>query len=195
MRTTRIQQQTSETDILAELNLDGSGKTEISTGIGFLDHMLHHLAFHGMLDLTLKATGDLDVDAHHTIEDCALVLGEAFNKALKDRAGIVRVGSAFVPMDEALAEVVLDFSGRPYCVMDAEFNAPMLGAFPTDMIEHFFQSLAATARLTIHARVLYGRNDHHKAEALFKALGRAIRQAVELDKRRGQAIPSTKGVL
>jgi len=195
MRKAKVQRKTNETDILVELNLDGSGRCDIATGIGFFDHMLNHLAFHGLLDLSLKAAGDLDVDAHHTIEDCALALGQAFDQALDNRSGISRVGSAFVPMDETLAQVVLDFSGRPYWIFLAEWNTPMLGSLPSEMIEHFFQSFAAAARATIHARVLYGNNDHHKAEALYKALGRAVRQAVQLDNRRGQAVPSTKGVL
>jgi len=195
MRKATINRETSETRITVELNLDGSGKSSITSGIGFLDHMLTHLAFHGMLDLTLKAEGDLEVDAHHTAEDCALALGQAFDQALQARAGIARVGSSFVPMDETLAQMVLDFSGRPYCAFESQWNTPMLGLLPSEMIEHFFQSFAASARATVHARVLYGRNDHHKAEALFKAMGRAVRQAVEIDRRRAEGIPSTKGIL
>jgi imidazoleglycerol-phosphate dehydratase len=195
MRTAQIERKTNETNIQVSLNLDGSGKSDISTGIGFLDHMLDHLAFHGMLDLTVKAVGDLEVDAHHTAEDCALAIGQAFDQALGQRVGINRVGSAFVPMDETLAHAALDFSGRPYCVLDAEWSSPMLGALPTELIEHFFQSFSVTARATVHARVLYGRSDHHKAEALFKALGRAVRQAVEPDARRAGSVPSTKGIL
>ncbi len=195
MRTAQIERKTNETDIQVSLNLDGSGKSDISTGIGFLDHMLDHLAFHGMLDLTVKAVGDLEVDAHHTAEDCALAIGQAFDQALEQRLGINRVGSAFVPMDETLAHAALDFSGRPSCVLDVEWSAPMLGTLPTELIDHFFQSFSVTARATVHARILYGRSDHHKAEALFKALGRAVRQAVEPDARRAGSVPSTKGIL
>ena len=195
MRKAEINRKTSETSIEVQLDLDGRGRADIHTGIGFLDHMLTHLAFQGMLDLTVQAEGDLDVDAHHTAEDCALAVGQAFDQALQDRSGINRTGSAFVPMDETLAHTAVDFSGRPYCVLDVEWNASMLGTLPVDMIEHFFQSFSTAARATVHSRVLYGRSDHHKAEAMFKALGKAVRHAVELDQRRAGGIPSTKGVL
>lgn len=192
-RTVIIQRQTSETDIAIQLNLDGTGQHEIGTGIGFLDHMLTAVAVHGLFDLTVKATGDLHIDAHHTIEDTAIVLGRAFDEALGERRGINRVGHAYVPMDEALGFVALDFSGRPYTVFQAEWATPAIGQFPTDLVEHFFESFAVHARLTLHARV-DGRNDHHKAEALFKALARALATAVTIDPRRS-GVASTKGTL
>ena len=192
-RTATIQRQTSETDIVIQLNLDGTGQHEISTGIGFLDHMLTAVAVHGLFDLTVKATGDLHIDAHHTIEDTAIVLGRAFDEALGERQGINRVGHAYVPMDEALGFVALDFSGRPYTVFQAVWSTPAIGQFPTDLVEHFFESFAVHARLTLHAKV-DGRNDHHKVEALFKALARALRTAVTVDPRRPD-VASTKGTL
>jgi imidazoleglycerol-phosphate dehydratase len=195
MRSATIKRETKETRITAELGLDGSGRHDIKTDVGFLDHMLTHVAVHGFFDLTLHAVGDLEVDAHHTVEDCALVLGQALDEALGDRAGINRIGAAQVPMDEALAHVVVDLSGRPYTVVEAAWRAPAIGALPTTMIAHFFRSLATAARCNLHARVLYGEDDHHQAEALFKALGRALDQATALDPRRGGAVPSTKGTL
>ncbi len=195
MRTATIHRQTRETDIALTLNLDGTGQHDIATGIGFLDHMLTHVAVHGLFDLTVKAVGDLHIDAHHTIEDTALVLGQGFAEALGDKAGIVRMGSAYVPMDEALAFVALDLSGRPYVVIDAAWHGPNIGQVPTTLVSHFLESLAVTAKANLHARVLYGRDDHHQAEALFKALGRALDAATQLDPRRGGAVPSTKGVI
>jgi imidazoleglycerol-phosphate dehydratase len=195
MRTAEIHRTTNETDIQVRLNLDGVGAHEITTGVGSLDHMLSHVAVHGLFDLTLTARGDLHIDSHHTIEDCALALGQAVDQALGDRKGIARMGSAYVPMDEALAFVALDLSGRPYTVFEADWRAPMIGQMPTSLVGHFFESLAVTARMNLHARVLYGRDDHHQAEALFKALGRALDAATQLDPRRGGAIPSTKGTL
>ena len=195
MRTATIHRQTRETDITLSLDLDGTGKHEISTGVGFLDHMLTHVAVHGLFDLTVKAVGDLHIDAHHTIEDTALVLGQAFAEALGDKAGIVRMGSAYVPMDEALAFVAVDLSGRPYSVIDAAWHGPAIGQVPTTLVPHFIESLAVTAKANLHARVLYGRDDHHQAEALFKALGRALDAATQLDPRRGGVVPSTKGVI
>ena len=195
MRTGEVHRATNETDIYVLLNLDGSGAHEIQTGVGFLDHMLDHVAVHGLFDLTLTARGDLHIDSHHTIEDCALALGQAFAQALGERKGIVRTGSAYVPMDEALAFVALDLSGRPYAVFEAEWRAPMIGQLPTSLVGHFFESLAMAARMNLHARVLYGRDDHHQAEALFKALGRALDAATQLDPRRAGVIPSTKGAL
>ncbi len=192
-RTAKVERQTTETHILVELNLDGSGRHDISTGIGFLDHMLTAVAVHGLFDLTVKATGDLHIDSHHTIEDTAIVLGKAFAEALADRKGINRVGHAYVPMDEALGFVALDISGRPYTVFQASWTTPAIGQFPTDLVEHFFESFAVHARITLQARV-DGRNDHHKAEALFKALTRALRTAVEVDPRRVD-VASTKGTL
>jgi len=195
MRTGEVHRATNETNIQVLLNLDGSGAHEIQTGVGFLDHMLDHVAVHGLFDLTLTARGDLHIDSHHTIEDCALALGQAFAQALGERKGIVRAGSAYVPMDEALAFVALDLSGRPYAVFEAEWRAPMIGQLPTSLVGHFFESLAVAARMNLHARVLYGRDDHHQAEALFKALGRALDAATQLDPRRAGAVPSTKGTL
>ncbi|MGQ9490161.1 MAG: imidazoleglycerol-phosphate dehydratase HisB [Anaerolineae bacterium] len=195
MRTAEIHRQTYETDIRLTLDLDGSGRAEIRTGLGFLDHMLHHVAVHGLFDLTLHATGDLHVDAHHTVEDCALALGLAFDRALGDRRGIVRMGSAYVPMDEALALVAVDFSGRPYAVVQAQWHTPAVGGIATSLFPHFLHSFAVTARANLHAHVLCGADDHHQAEALFKALGRALDAATRLDPRRSGAVPSTKGVL
>ncbi len=195
MRTAAITRKTNETDISIDLNLDGSGKHSIATGIGFLDHMLTHLAVHGLFDLTVKATGDLEVDPHHTVEDVALGLGTAFDQALGDRKGIVRMGSVYVPMDETLAFAAVDLSGRPYAVVDAAWSAPTVGNIPASLFPHFLESFAVTARCTLHARVLYGRDDHHKAEALFKALARALDAATQLDPRRAGKVPSTKGSL
>lgn len=195
MRTAEIHRQTNETDIRLTLALDGSGQAEVHTGLGFLDHMLGHLAVHGLFDLTLHARGDLHVDEHHTVEDCALALGMAFDRALGDRRGIVRMGSAYAPMDETLAFVAVDLSGRPYAVVQVDWHGPAVGGIATSLFPHFLHSFAVTARTNLHARVLYGADDHHQAEALFKALGRALDAATRLDPRRGGAVPSTKGVL
>jgi imidazoleglycerol-phosphate dehydratase len=192
---TTIERKTRETEILATLTLEGTGQHQVDTGIGFLDHMLAHVAVHGLFDLQVQASGDLHVDPHHTVEDVALTLGQAFDQALDDRAGIVRIGSAIVPMDETLAFVAVDFSGRPYCVTEMDWAGPVVGSLPVTLIPHFFESFAVAARANVHARVLYGRDDHHKAEALFKALGRALDAATRLDPRRGRTIPSTKGIL
>ena len=194
-RTATIHRQTQETDIQVTLDLDGTGQYEVETGIGFLDHVLAHIAVHGMFDLTVQARGDLHVDPHHTVEDVALALGQALDQALGDRAGIYRIGSVTVPMDEALAFVAVDLSGRPYGVTEMVWAGPTVGTLPVTLIPHFFESLAVTARANVHARVLYGRDNHHAAEALFKALGRALDAATRLDPRRGRAIPSTKGSL
>jgi len=195
LRTALINRRTNETEIKVELNLDGSGKVHIVTGIGFLDHMLHHIAMHGLFDLELHAKGDLYVDEHHTMEDCALALGMAFEQALGERKGIVRIASAYVPMDETLAFVAVDFSGRPYTVVQAEWTTPVVGGIATTLFGHFMESFAVQARCNLHARVLYGRDDHHKAEALFKALGRALDAATRIDDRYAGEIPSTKGIL
>ena len=195
LRVSNLHRQTNETDIHLSLNLDGSGQHDLATGIGFLDHMLAHIAVHGLFDLTVAATGDLHVDAHHTIEDTALLLGQALAEAVGDKRGLVRMGSAYVPMDEALAFVAVDLSGRPYAVVQAGWHGPAIGQFPTSLVAHFFESLAATARANIHARVEYGRDDHHQAEALFKALGRALDAATTVDPRRAGLLPSTKGTL
>jgi imidazoleglycerol-phosphate dehydratase len=195
MRTAKIHRKTLETDVEVTLALEGTGKYEGSTGLGFLDHMLAHVAVHGLFDLTVRAKGDLHVDAHHTVEDVALALGQAFDQALGDRVGIVRIGAATVPMDESLASVAVDLSGRPYTVTEISWSGPTVGGLPVTLIPHMFESFAVTARANVHARVLYGRDDHHQAEALFKALGRALDAATCLDARRGGAVPSTKGVL
>jgi len=195
MRTAEISRQTNETQITIKLDLDGSGKHEISTDIGFLDHMLTHLAVHGLFDLTVQAKGDLHVDVHHTVEDVALALGQAFDKALGDRKGIVRMGDCFAPMDETLAHVALDLSGRPYAMIQADWHSPYVGNIPTTLFPHFFESFAVTARCNLHARILYGRDDHHQAEALFKAWARALDQVTQIDPRRTGVIPSTKGTL
>ena len=195
MRTATIHRQTKETTIQVTLALDGKGQYQVNTGIGFLDHMLAHLAVHGLFDLTVEASGDLAVDPHHTVEDVALTVGEAFDQALGNRVGIVRIGSAYVPMDEALAFVAVDLSGRPYAVTEMAWVGQAVGGLPVTLIPHFFESFAVTARANVHARLLYGRDDHHKAEALFKALGRALDAAARPDPRRGGAIPSTKGTL
>jgi imidazoleglycerol-phosphate dehydratase len=195
MRTATIKRTTNETDIQLSLNVDGSGRCSVSTGVGFLDHMLRHIAVHGLFDLEIKAIGDLDIDAHHTVEDVAIVLGQVFDQALGDRKGIVRMGSATAPMDEALAFVAIDLSGRPYAVIAAEWHTPAIGLLPTTLIPHFLESFAFNAKLNLHARVEYGRDDHHQAEALFKALGRALDAATRVDERRAGIIPSTKGTL
>jgi imidazoleglycerol-phosphate dehydratase len=195
MRTASIHRKTNETDISLELNLDGVGQNDIATGIGFLDHVLAHIAVHGLFDLTLKAKGDLYIDVHHTVEDVALALGAGFDQALGDRKGIVRMGSCYVPMDETLAFVAIDLSGRPYTVIEAEWGMAPAGGIPTSLFPHFLESFAITSRSNLHARILYGRDDHHKAEALFKALARALAAATQLDLRRRGKIPSTKGSL
>ena len=194
-RSATLTRQTTETTVQLSLDLDGSGRYELTTGIAFLDHMLAHVAVHGLFDLTVRASGDLEVDAHHTVEDVALVLGQAFDRALGDRQGIVRMGSCEVPMDETLAAVAVDLSGRPYAVIDVDWSGPSVGSLPVTLIAHFFRSFAVTARATVHARVLYGEDDHHRAEALFKALGRTLDAATQLDPRRGARIASTKGKL
>jgi len=195
MRTAEISRQTNETQIEIKLDLDGTGKHEIATGVGFLDHMLTHLAVHGLFYLTVKAKGDLHIDSHHTVEDVALALGQAFDKALGDRKGIIRIGDSFAPMDETLAHVAIDLSGRPYSLIQAEWHSPYIGNLPTTLFPHFFESFAVTSKCNLHARILYGRDDHHQAEALFKAWARALDIATQIDPRRAGGIPSTKGTL
>jgi imidazoleglycerol-phosphate dehydratase len=195
MRTATTERRTTETQVQVTLDLGGSGRCDVSTGIGFLDHMLRHVAVHGLLDLTVRAQGDLEIDPHHTVEDVALALGACLDRALGERKGLVRMGYAYVPMDEALAFVAVDLSGRPYAVIDADWGGPAIGQMPTTLVPHFLESLAVTGRMNLHARVLYGRDDHHKAEALFKALGRALDAATQIDPRRSGTIPSTKGIL
>ncbi|WP_374385818.1 imidazoleglycerol-phosphate dehydratase HisB [Sandaracinobacter sp.] len=195
MRIATVTRKTSETDVTVSVNLDGTGQREISTGVGFYDHMLDQLARHGLFDLQVKTVGDLHIDAHHTVEDTAIALGEAFRKALGDRAGITRYGHAQVPMDETLARVSLDISGRAFLVWKVAFTQPRLGEMDTELFWHVFHSFAQAAGITLHAEVPYGQNNHHIAEGLFKALARALRQAVEIDPRQPGAIPSTKGTL
>jgi imidazoleglycerol-phosphate dehydratase len=195
MRRAEARRETKETDVMVELDLDGTGEFEVETGIGFLDHMLAHVAVHGLFDLRVRAEGDLQVDAHHTVEDVALALGQAVDRALGSRGGIGRVGHAYVPMDEALAFVAVDLSGRPFSVTEVSWTGPIVGGIPVTLIAHFFESFAIEARANVHARVPYGRDSHHKAEALFKAFGRALADAARLDPRRGGAIPSTKGTI
>jgi imidazoleglycerol-phosphate dehydratase len=195
MRTAEISRQTNETQIQIRLDLDGTGRHEVTTGIGFLDHMLAHLAVHGLFDLSIQAKGDLHIDTHHTVEDVALALGQAFDKTLGDRKGITRMGDCFAPMDETLAHVAVDLSGRSYAVIQADWHTPYIGNIPTTLFPHFFESFAITARCNLHARVLYGRDDHHQAEALFKAWARALDAATQIDPRRVGNIPSTKGTL
>ncbi|MEM9777230.1 MAG: imidazoleglycerol-phosphate dehydratase HisB, partial [Chloroflexota bacterium] len=182
-RTAFMSRKTKETDIAISVNLDGSGKHDISTGVGFLDHMLTAIAVHGLFDLEIKTVGDLHIDSHHTIEDTGIVLGQCIDRALGDRKGINRMGHAYVTMDEALGFVALDLSGRPYTVFQAGWHAPMIGQFPTTLVGHFFESIAFQAKMNLHAKVEYGRDDHHQAEALFKAFARALRTAVEHDPR------------
>jgi len=192
-RRVTISRSTKETHITIALGLDGSGRTEISTGIGFYDHMLTAFGHHGLFDLEIRATGDLEVDEHHTVEDVALVLGAAFNEALGDRAGIRRYGDAAVPMDESVATAVIDVGGRPYTVVDLPFRGARAGGLPLQLVEHALEAFARASGTTLHLRGT-GRNDHHLCEAAFKALGRALRVACELDPRR-TGIPSTKGSL
>jgi imidazoleglycerol-phosphate dehydratase len=194
-RTVSLTRKTLETDITLTLSLDGSGKADIATGIGFLDHMLTALARHALLDLTLRATGDLHIDFHHTTEDVGIVLGRAIAAALGEKRGIRRFGHALVPMDEALAEAAVDISGRPFLVWDVVFERPKIGEMDTELFEEFFRALAFNALLTLHVTRRAGHNAHHVAEACFKATARALRMAVTLDPRIGDAVPSTKGTL
>jgi imidazoleglycerol-phosphate dehydratase len=194
-RRARITRTTRETDITAEVVIDGTGRCEVQTGVPFLDHMLDQLARHGLFDITVQAKGDLHIDAHHTVEDVGLTLGRAFAEALGEKRGIRRMGHALVPMDEALAMVAVDLSGRGYAVIDVPFSGERIGNMDTDLLRHFWESLAFEMRATLHIRLLAGTNDHHKAEACFKALARALDQATELDPRRAGQVPSTKGTL
>ena len=195
MRTGRIARKTAETDILVEVNLDGRGSYEVSTGIGFLDHMVEQFSRHSLIDVTCRIAGDLHIDQHHTTEDSAIALGQAISQALGDKGGIGRYGAAYSPMDETLARVALDISGRPYLVWKAAFSQPRLGEMDTELIEHWFHSAAQAAGITLHVQLLYGQNNHHICESIFKGFARSMRQAVELDPRKGGAIPSTKGQL
>lgn len=194
MRKASVTRATKETEITLTLCLDGEGKADVKTGVGFFDHMLDALCRFSLCDLKLSCKGDLDVDAHHTVEDVGICLGQAIGEALADKRGISRLGHAYVPMDEALAFCALDISGRPFLHFDAAFSSPMVGAMDTQLTEEFFRAVAVKAGLTLHLQVPYGANDHHKIEALFKAFGRALRDAAAIDPR-VKGVPSTKGVL
>lgn len=195
MRTGSITRTTHETDIAVAVNLDGTGAYDVSTGIGFLDHMIEQFSRHSLIDITCRIKGDLHVDQHHTTEDSAIAIGQALSQALGDKAGIGRYGMAYSPMDEALCRVALDISGRPWLVWKAGFSQPRLGEMDTELFEHWFQSIAQAVGITLHIELLYGQNNHHIIEGIFKGFARAMRQAVELDSRKGGAIPSTKGQL
>src|SRR3954454_8125007 len=194
-RKANINRQTKETKIELALNLDGRGQASISTGVGFFDHMLDLLGRHALLDLDVTAEGDLHVDAHHTVEDVGIVLGQALDKALGDKRGISRYGWAIVPMDESLAQVALDLSGRPAFVFNVKFTGEMIGTFPVELVDEFWKSVATNARMNLHVTVPYGTNNHHIAEAIFKATAKALRQAVGFDPRNEGGVPSTKGSL
>ncbi|MFQ5878599.1 MAG: imidazoleglycerol-phosphate dehydratase HisB [Dehalococcoidia bacterium] len=194
-RSGSVQRRTRETNVSVALAVDGSGRADIRTGIGMLDHLLEQLAHHGLLDLTVTAEGDLERDPHHMVEDVAIALGHALDQALGQRLGIVRMGHAIVPLDEALALVAVDLSGRGFAAVAAEFTGPRLGQLPTQLIAHFLSTFAVAGRLNLHARLLAGHDDHHRAEAIFKALARSLAMAVQLDVRRRGQVPSTKGTL
>ena len=194
-RTGTVDRKTKETAISVAVDLDGSGRSQIATGIGFLDHMLDQLSRHSLIDLKVEAKGDLHIDFHHTTEDTGICIGEAVAKALGDRTGIRRWGEATVPMDETLTRVALDASNRPYLIWKVNFSKPKLGEMDTELFKEWFQAFAQNAGLTLHVENLYGENNHHIVESCFKGLARALRQAVEVDPRKGDAIPSTKGIL
>jgi imidazoleglycerol-phosphate dehydratase len=194
MRTASVDRQTTETEISIELTLDGTGEADISTGIGFFDHMLHQVARHGLIDLVVRATGDIHVDHHHTVEDVGIVFGQALAKALGDKSGIVRYASVYTPMDEALSRVVIDLSGRPFLHFDVAYTADRTGEFEVQLVEEFFRAVSVHAGMTLHMTTLYGKNDHHIIETLFKAFGRTVDQAVRIDDRIEGSM-STKGNL
>jgi imidazoleglycerol-phosphate dehydratase len=194
-RTATIDRSTKETQISATVDLDGTGTYDISTGIGFLDHMLEQLARHGLLDIALRAEGDLHIDLHHTTEDSGIVLGQAVAKALGDKQGITRYASVHLPMDETLTRVAIDVSGRPYLIWNVHFSQPKIGDMDTELFREWFQAFAQNAGITLHIETLYGTNNHHIAETCFKGLARALRAAVAIDPRQGQRVPSTKGTL
>ena len=194
MRTASVERNTKETQISVSVNLDGSGELEVDTGLPFLDHMLDQIARHGLIDMNVKAAGDLEIDAHHTVEDIGITLGQAFNQAL-DKTGIRRYGHAYVPLDEALSRVVIDFSGRPGLDYHVQFAKGTVGAFDVDLFHEFFQGFANHALVTLHIDNIRGKNSHHQIETIFKAFGRAVRMAVEADPRQAGVIPSTKGSL
>ncbi|MBY0576468.1 MAG: imidazoleglycerol-phosphate dehydratase HisB [Gallionellaceae bacterium] len=195
MRSAKVSRNTLETQIGVELNLDGSGQAKFDTGLPFLDHMLDQIARHGLLDINILAKGDLHIDAHHTVEDIGITLGQAFNQAVQDKKGLRRYGHAYVPLDESLSRVVLDISGRPGLVFNCEFVRDSIGEFDVDLINEFFQGFVNHALVTLHIDNLAGNNAHHQAETIFKAFGRALRMALELDPRMSGVMPSTKGTL
>jgi imidazoleglycerol-phosphate dehydratase len=195
MRTASLTRKTTETDITLTLSLDGTGQSDVQTGVGFFDHMLDQLARHGLLDITLAAQGDLHIDDHHTVEDCGIALGQALAQALGDKRGIRRYGECRLPMDDAQVACALDLSGRPYLVWNLAFPTQKIGTFDTELVREFFQALSTHGGITLHVDLIHGLNSHHIAEAAFKALARALRAAVEPDPRRADAIPSTKGAL
>lgn len=195
MRKSQITRKTAETEIDVTIDLDGTGQYDNETGVGFFDHMLDQLARHGLFDIEVKAEGDLHIDDHHTVEDVGIALGQAFDKALGDRRGIRRYAAIDLPMDEALTRVAVDVSGRPFLVWRTEFPRAKIGAFDTDLVREFFQAFAQNARVTVHVETLYGDNSHHIAETCFKALARALREAVSIDPRTADMVPSTKGTL
>lgn len=194
-RTASVERKTKETDIAVSLNLDGTGQADISTGIGFFDHMLEQLAKHSLIDIKVEAKGDLHIDGHHTVEDVGLTLGQALQEALGERKGITRYGHAYAPMDETLSRVALDLSNRPYCVWRLEFSREHIGEMEVELFKEFFHSLAQTGGITLHCENLYGSNNHHIIESLFKACAKALRAAIEIDSRASEIVPSTKGTL
>ena len=195
MRTATITRKTAETDITVALNLDGSGVYDNQTGVGFFDHMLDQLARHALIDMTVRATGDLHIDDHHTVEDVGIAIGQALTTALADKRGIVRYGSCHLPMDDAQVRAALDLSGRPYLVWNVPFLTAKIGTFDTELVREFFQAVTSHGGITLHVDLIHGINSHHIAEAAFKAVARALRQAVATDPRKADAIPSTKGAL
>ncbi|MBT5050553.1 MAG: imidazoleglycerol-phosphate dehydratase HisB [Rhodospirillaceae bacterium] len=195
MREATITRKTKETDIDVRLNLDGTGTYDVSTGIGFLDHMLEQLSRHSLMDLHVRAKGDLHIDFHHTTEDTGIAIGQAVEKALGDKVGITRFGSSYIPMDETLSRVALDISARPYLIWRVQFTKPKLGDMDTELFKEWFQAFAQAAGITLHVETLYGENNHHMVESCFKGLARALRTATAIDPRAANAVPSTKGVL
>ena len=195
MREAKVVRKTTETDISVEVNVDGTGRYDVETGIGFLDHMLEIFSRHGLFDLRIRAKGDLHIDFHHTTEDAGIAIGEAFHKALGDRRGIRRYASAIVPMDETLSRVSIDVSDRPYLIWKVDFSKPKLGEMDTELFKEWFQAFAQNARITLHVETIYGENNHHIVESCFKALARALRDAMDTDPRAADSIPSTKGTL
>lgn len=195
MRKGTYERKTKETEVFVELNLDGSGQYDVETGVGFLDHMMEQLSRHSLMDLTIRAKGDLHIDFHHTTEDVGIAVGEAFAQAIGDMKGITRYGSALIPMDETLSRVALDVSKRPYLIWKVNFTRPKLGDMDTELFKEWFQAFAQSAGITLHVENLYGENNHHIVESCYKALARALREAIEIDPRKADAVPSTKGVL